>query len=254
MFFPCWPFSYLSIPEDNATCSRGLCTVLYWTPKWHLSCIFYKWLFLGGVQRTFPAVSVKSEQGMEFRLIIHYGSSPTRRWTGMRRSLHHFDGYWEDHWLTADRTHGTRAAVDRLTFELVFSGPALHTWRPGAKRQREGARRLGQWVGIRCAVLDATGNRIQNLQKNGIRKFIATSNIKASCKHGLEIAEPSTAMDFLSSDDYRNLLHGFGCQRAQRQWLTASRVNSCCLELSATPYMMSRNKVTAKEQSRNTIA
>ncbi|XP_070397268.1 uncharacterized protein [Dermacentor albipictus] len=130
---------------DNATCSRGLCTVLYWTPKWHLSCIFYKWLFLGGVQRTFPAVSVKSEQGMEFRLIIHYGSSPTRRWTGMRRSLHHFDGYWEDHWLTADRTHGTRAAVDRLTFELVFSGPALHTWRPGAKRQREGARRLGQW-------------------------------------------------------------------------------------------------------------
>ncbi|XP_070380181.1 uncharacterized protein [Dermacentor albipictus] len=107
--------------------------------------------------------------------------------------------------------------------------------------------------GIRCAVLDATGNLIQNF-KNGIRKFIATSNIKASCKPSLEIAESSTAMDCMSSDDYRILLHGFGCRRAQRQWLTASRVNSCCLELSATPYMMSRNKVTAKEQSRNTIA
>ncbi|XP_075557747.1 uncharacterized protein LOC142589919 [Dermacentor variabilis] len=42
----------------NATRSRGLCTVLYWTPKWHLSCIFYKWLFLGGAQCNFPAVSV----------------------------------------------------------------------------------------------------------------------------------------------------------------------------------------------------
>nr|XP_054923908.1 uncharacterized protein LOC126525893 isoform X4 [Dermacentor andersoni]XP_054923909.1 uncharacterized protein LOC126525893 isoform X4 [Dermacentor andersoni] len=41
-------------------------------------------------------------------------------------------------------------------------------------------------VGIRCAVLDARGNRLQNF-KNGIRKSIATSNIKASCKPGLEI-------------------------------------------------------------------
>ncbi|XP_070380184.1 uncharacterized protein [Dermacentor albipictus] len=66
--------------------------------------------------------------------------------------------------------------------------------------------------GIRCAVLDATGNLIQNF-KNGIRKFIATSNIKASCKPSLEIAESSTAMDCMSSDDYRQvgLLHEFCC-------------------------------------------
>ncbi|XP_070380182.1 uncharacterized protein [Dermacentor albipictus] len=107
--------------------------------------------------------------------------------------------------------------------------------------------------GIRCAVLDATGNRIQNF-KNGIRKFIATSNIKASCKPGLEIAESSTAMDCLSSDDYRILLHGFGCRRAQRQWLTALRSNLSCLEPTVTPYMMSRDKVTARERSRTTIA
>ncbi|XP_072146094.1 uncharacterized protein [Dermacentor andersoni] len=41
---------------------------------------------------------------------------------------------------------GIKAAVHRLTYELVFSGLALHTWRPGAaRRQREGARRLGEW-------------------------------------------------------------------------------------------------------------
>ncbi|XP_072146070.1 uncharacterized protein [Dermacentor andersoni] len=47
-------------PVVIATRSQGLCTVLYWTPKRHLSCIFYKWLFLGGGQCVFQTVSRQS--------------------------------------------------------------------------------------------------------------------------------------------------------------------------------------------------